>query len=721
MGRYRNRLRTRSNPDEHLRRRTRSPSSSPTSARCSSTTSIVGDASKPALLLIPGQTESWWGYEDALPLLAEHFQAYAVDLRGQGRSTRTPGRYTLDNMGNDLVRFIDRVIGRPTFVSGLSSGGVLSAWLSAYAKPGPGHRRRTTRTRRCSPPRSTPRCRPGDPPGHRRRCSPSGRSTSATSGASATGTAMAAAAPAELPAWIAGLRIGRRSGRAAAELKEYDPEWGRAFWDGHRRGSLRPRADARRASRSPCSSPTTSGMVDERRACSWAPSPTSRPNESASSSPEPAALRLRSFPTMGHSMHGQDPRSSPPPWPSGPTRSSHRKGLGVRRRHRRAGRPRSGPSPFAAPSRTGVAARSGRGASPTTWARSTVTEEQGVDIGPHPHTGLQTVTWLVAGEILHRDSLGSEQPIRPGQLNLMTAGHGVSHAEERTGSYRGDLHGDPALDRPAGGHPPRRRGLRAPRRAPAGRRSTAASATVLVGELDGAASPARRDTDHVGAELALRPGARRAAARRRGSTPSWCSQGAVDDRRHAASSPATSASSAPAATSGALDADGGRRRCSSAGAPFDEPILMWWNFVARTRDEITAARKQWMDDDGRFGTVASTMPRIPVGPPPWAPSGARGPASERGRPPGPPAPRPGRAASAAVGHRERSLEDEPAEPHARVTTPGSWRRRSAAPTARSPSVLGPQLTRAVPVDDGQHPGCPGGSPRSDSPPGRAAG
>src|SRR5579862_9085628 len=96
----------------------------------------LGDPSSPALLLIPGQTESWWGYEKALPLLAEHFQVFAVDLRGQGRTSRTPGRYTLDNIGNDLVRFIDLVIGRPTIVSGLSSGGVLSAWLSAYAKPG---------------------------------------------------------------------------------------------------------------------------------------------------------------------------------------------------------------------------------------------------------------------------------------------------------------------------------------------------------------------------------------------------------------------------------------------------------------------------------------------------------------------------------------------------------------------------------------------------------
>src|SRR6478609_7881278 len=96
----------------------------------------AGSPSAPALLLVPGQTESWWGYEAAMPRLAEHFEVFAVDLRGQGRSTRTPGRYTLDNMGNDLVRFIDAVIGRPTFVSGLSSGGVLSAWLSAYAKPG---------------------------------------------------------------------------------------------------------------------------------------------------------------------------------------------------------------------------------------------------------------------------------------------------------------------------------------------------------------------------------------------------------------------------------------------------------------------------------------------------------------------------------------------------------------------------------------------------------
>jgi pimeloyl-ACP methyl ester carboxylesterase len=96
---------------------------------------VAGDPGQPALLVIPGQSESWWGYEQAMPLLAEHFQVFAVDLRGQGRSTWTPGRYTLDNFGNDLVRFIDLVVGRPVIVAGMSSGGVIAAWLSAFAKP----------------------------------------------------------------------------------------------------------------------------------------------------------------------------------------------------------------------------------------------------------------------------------------------------------------------------------------------------------------------------------------------------------------------------------------------------------------------------------------------------------------------------------------------------------------------------------------------------------
>jgi pimeloyl-ACP methyl ester carboxylesterase len=97
---------------------------------------VAGPTDLPALVLIPGQTESWWGYEPAMELLKERFQCYAVDLRGQGRSSRTPGRYTLDNFGEDIARLVAFRIRRPVVVSGLSSGGVIAAWLSAYAPPG---------------------------------------------------------------------------------------------------------------------------------------------------------------------------------------------------------------------------------------------------------------------------------------------------------------------------------------------------------------------------------------------------------------------------------------------------------------------------------------------------------------------------------------------------------------------------------------------------------
>lgn len=97
---------------------------------------VSGSPSNRALLLIPGQGESWWAYEAAIPLLDKDFQVYAIDLRGQGRTTWTPRRYTIDNFGNDLVRFLSLVVKRPAVVSGCSSGGVTAAWLSAYAMPG---------------------------------------------------------------------------------------------------------------------------------------------------------------------------------------------------------------------------------------------------------------------------------------------------------------------------------------------------------------------------------------------------------------------------------------------------------------------------------------------------------------------------------------------------------------------------------------------------------
>ena len=153
--------------------------------------------------------------------------------------------------------------------------------------------------------------------------------------------------------------------------------------------------------------------------------------------------------------------------------------------------------------------------------------DQGIDIGPHPHTGLQTVTWLLAGELLHRDSLGSEQIIRPGQLNLMTAGHGVVHAEEATG-VPGRAPRRPAVGGPARGDPPRRAGLRAPRRARRRSTWTAATATVLVGRArrrDLAGPPRHRPRRR---RSRAAPGHDdRARSSRPTSTRSWCSTATV--------------------------------------------------------------------------------------------------------------------------------------------------------------------------------------------------
>jgi pimeloyl-ACP methyl ester carboxylesterase len=181
---------------------------------------VAGDADKPALLLIPGQSESWWGYEAALPLLAEHFQAFAVDLRGQGRSTRTPGRYTLDNMGNDLVRFIDAAIGRPAFVSGLSSGGVLSAWLSAYARPG-----QIRGACYEDPPLFSSQVGPACGPSLRQAVGAMFALWSKYLGdqwSVGDWDGMVAAAPRELPAWLGALFSTQAGAEPPQNLKEYD-------------------------------------------------------------------------------------------------------------------------------------------------------------------------------------------------------------------------------------------------------------------------------------------------------------------------------------------------------------------------------------------------------------------------------------------------------------------------------------------------------------------
>ena len=164
-----------------------------------------------------------------MKLLEEHFRVYAVDLRGQGRSTRTPGRYTLDNMGNDLVRFIALEIRRPVIVSGLSSGGV--------SQPG---------SLRMGMPGSIRGAALRGPAALLLRGQHVARAVAASVGGRPDVRAvskylgdqwsvgdwkgMQEAARRELPPLLAGLYAG--GDEPPQNLKEYDPEWARSFWTG---------------------------------------------------------------------------------------------------------------------------------------------------------------------------------------------------------------------------------------------------------------------------------------------------------------------------------------------------------------------------------------------------------------------------------------------------------------------------------------------------------
>lgn len=244
-----------------------------------------------------------------------------------------------------------------------------------------------------------------------------------------------------------------------------------------------------------------------------------------------------------------------------------------------------------------------------------VTEDQGLDIGPHPHIGLQTATWLLEGEALHRDSLGTEQLLRPGQLNLMTAGHGVAHSEEATGGYRGPMQGvqlwiaQPEATR--GGAPAFEHHADLPQL-----EQDHATVTVFIGELGGASSPARRDTELVGADLDLRPGTTVLPLRAAFEYALVVLGGAVSVG-DVAVEPGHLAYLGQGREELALRAEASARVLLIGGVPFGERVLMWWNYVARTQDEITAAHRSWTDDDGRFGPVASPLDRIVTGPPPW--------------------------------------------------------------------------------------------------------
>ncbi|MEV4640985.1 pirin family protein [Actinoplanes sp. NPDC049548] len=239
----------------------------------------------------------------------------------------------------------------------------------------------------------------------------------------------------------------------------------------------------------------------------------------------------------------------------------------------------------------------------------------GMRVGPHPHIGLQTVSWLVQGEILHRDSLGSRQEIRPGQLNLMTAGRGISHSEETPSEHSAVLQGVqlwvalPGSDRdmaPAFTHHDDLPVLTEP----------GMTATVLMGDLAGARSPARCHTPLTGAEITLAAG----TAARLPLQPGYEYAVLVLDGTvtvaDVPAGPGLLVYLGDGRSSLSLTAGPASRVMLLGGEPFEEQLVMWWNFVARDHEEIVAAREDW-ETAGRFGQVRGyDGPPIPAPPMP---------------------------------------------------------------------------------------------------------
>ena len=224
----------------------------------------------------------------------------------------------------------------------------------------------------------------------------------------------------------------------------------------------------------------------------------------------------------------------------------------------------------------------------------------GLHVGPHPHIGLQTFTWLIEGEVVHRDSLGNEQLITPGQVNLMTAGAGIAHAEDSAPGRAGRLHAAqlwialPEAER---------------RRPPAFRNhphlplieSGGFSVRVLAGSALGQRSPAEVYSPLVGLDLSARgPAALSLPLETSFEHAALTLAGAVTVAG-VALGPGTLLYFGPGLRELALTCESTARVLLIGGTPFGEEILVWWNFVARTREDIVAATRDW--HDGRFGIV----------------------------------------------------------------------------------------------------------------------
>jgi len=224
-------------------------------------------------------------------------------------------------------------------------------------------------------------------------------------------------------------------------------------------------------------------------------------------------------------------------------------------------------------------------------------------VGPHPHTGLQTFSWLIEGEVLHRDSLGTVQMLRPGQVNLMTAGRGIAHSEEsqtarlQLAQLWIALPDAQRFCEPAFEHFPL-----LPQLALNG-----FNTTLLVGRYGAAHSPVPSHTPLLGmdlrcqapasTELLLTPGYEHGLMALEGEL-----QIGMEDGERQTLSPGQLLYLAPGAHRLQLSSAAPARLLLLGGTPFEEPVLLWWNFVARDSEEVQRFAADWNAGIG-FGTV----------------------------------------------------------------------------------------------------------------------
>ena len=230
------------------------------------------------------------------------------------------------------------------------------------------------------------------------------------------------------------------------------------------------------------------------------------------------------------------------------------------------------------------------------------TSNKPMRVPPHPHIGLQTVSWLLEGEVLHNDSLGSEAMVRPGGVNVMTAGNGISHTEETPGVNSGRLNGVQlwvALPDSARNIAPSFMNVeKVPTVDTRG-----GIIQIFAGTKNGATSPAPYYSEIVGLdvqiypksefELDLNPGFEHALLVLSGDGS--FEQSELEERMLYYLGTGRSSLS--------ITSRAGSRLILIGGPPFPETILMWWNFVARTPEEISQARADW-EAHRRFGQVA---------------------------------------------------------------------------------------------------------------------